>query len=62
MKVPDETIRIEVKVSDLAITEHMIWLGADVKLGAKPRPTGPAQKDTPSETTVKWSSRPGLKR
>jgi len=33
LKVRDETVRIEVKVSDLAITEHMIWLGADVKLG-----------------------------
>jgi hypothetical protein len=33
MKVRGETVRIEVKVSDLAITEHMIWLGADVKLG-----------------------------
>ena len=39
MKVGDETLRIDVKVSDLAITEHMIWLGADVKLaesGAAP--------------------------
>jgi len=33
MKVRDEVVRIEVKLSDLAITEHMIWLGADVKLG-----------------------------
>lgn len=32
MTVRDETVRIEVTVSDLAITEHMIWLGADVKL------------------------------
>jgi hypothetical protein len=32
MKVGEETIRIDVKVSDLAITEHMIWLGADVAL------------------------------
>jgi hypothetical protein len=33
MKVRDEVLRIDVKVSDLAITEHMLWLGADVKLG-----------------------------
>jgi hypothetical protein len=33
LKVRGETLRIEVKVSDLAITEHMIWLGADVRLG-----------------------------
>ena len=45
MTVRDETLRIEVKVSDLVITEHMIWLGADVKLGdgtggAAPGPEG----------------------
>jgi hypothetical protein len=33
MTVRDEVLRIEVKLSDLAITEHMIWLGADVGLG-----------------------------
>jgi hypothetical protein len=51
MKVRDETVRIEVKVSNLAITEHMIWLGADVALGGadaapspepvRPGPTAP---------------------
>ena len=49
MKVGDETLRIDVKVSDLAITEHMIWLGADVKLaesGAAPvaKPAGAAKQ------------------
>jgi hypothetical protein len=46
MKVRDETIRIEVKVSDLAITEHMIWLGADVNLGDAPPPASPAPAPT----------------
>jgi hypothetical protein len=32
MTVRDEPVRIEVKVGHLAITEHMIWLGADVAL------------------------------
>lgn len=32
LKVRDEVVRIGVKVSELTITEHMIWLGADVKL------------------------------
>jgi hypothetical protein len=32
LKVHDEIIRIQVKVSELTITEDMIWLGADVKL------------------------------
>ena len=33
MTVRDEPVRIEVKVGHLAITEHMIWLGANVALG-----------------------------
>jgi hypothetical protein len=33
MKVRDTTVRIEVALSHLKITEHMIWLGADVKVG-----------------------------
>ncbi len=40
MRVGEKTIRIDVKLSDLAITDHMIWLGADVALadpGAPPR-------------------------
>jgi hypothetical protein len=41
MKVGEDTIRIEVKVSNLVITEHMIWLGADVTLGDA-APTQPA--------------------
>lgn len=49
MKVGDETVRIEVKVSNLAITKHMIWLGADVTLGGTdaPAPAVPAAKATP---------------
>ena len=45
MKVRDETVRIEVAVSDLAITEHMIWLGADVTLAdaAEGAAAGPEQ-------------------
>jgi hypothetical protein len=37
MTVRGETVKIEVKVGHLAITEDMIWLGADVALaeGAK---------------------------
>jgi flagellar hook assembly protein FlgD len=42
MKVGDETVRIDVKVSELAITEHMIWLGADVKLADPSTPPPPA--------------------
>jgi hypothetical protein len=34
MTVRGEPVRIDVKVSELAVTEHMIWLGADVALGA----------------------------
>jgi hypothetical protein len=41
MKVGEDTIRIEVKVSNLVITEHMIWLGADVSL-EDAAPTPPA--------------------
>ena len=59
MKVGDETVRIEVKVSNLAITEHMIWLGADVTLGhgdagtakvpgARKKPPAPGAKATPA--------------
>ena len=33
MTVRGETVKIEVKVGHLAITEDMIWLGADVALG-----------------------------
>jgi hypothetical protein len=32
LKVRDEVVRIGVKVSELTITEHMIWLGADVRI------------------------------
>jgi hypothetical protein len=32
MKVGDKTVRIDVALSHLKITEHMIWLGADVTL------------------------------
>src|SRR5262245_12167767 len=44
LKVRDESVKIAVKVSHLKITEHMVWLGADVNLGdgdAKPAP-GPS--------------------
>jgi hypothetical protein len=44
LKVRDETVTIGVKVSHLAITEHMIWLGADVTLGPEPEPAAPAAK------------------
>jgi hypothetical protein len=40
MTVRDEPVRIDVKVSHLAITEHMIWLGADVALAGVPDPAG----------------------
>ena len=33
MTVRGEPITIAVKIGHLAITEHMIWLGADVNLG-----------------------------
>jgi hypothetical protein len=36
MTVRGEPLTIEVKVGNLAITEHMIWLGADVALAAAP--------------------------
>jgi hypothetical protein len=40
LKVRDEEMRIDVKLSDLAITEHMIWLGANVTLAdSKARPS-----------------------
>jgi hypothetical protein len=39
MTVRGEPLTIEVKVGSLAITEYMIWLGADVALG--PPPTDP---------------------
>jgi hypothetical protein len=42
MKVGDETVRIDVKISELAITEHMIWLGADVNLADPNTPPAPA--------------------
>jgi hypothetical protein len=41
MTVRGEPVTIAVKVSNLAITEHMIWLGADVTVG------GPAQVTAP---------------
>jgi hypothetical protein len=44
MTVRGETVRIEVTVGHLAITEHMIWLGADVELASSP---GGAAKPTP---------------
>jgi hypothetical protein len=40
MTVRDQPIKIEVKVGHLAITESMIWLGADVALAGTPAPTG----------------------
>jgi hypothetical protein len=36
MTVRGEPMTIDVKVGNLAITEHMIWLGADVVLGSAP--------------------------
>ena len=33
MKVGEKTVRIEVALNHLKITEHMIWLGADVNVG-----------------------------
>ena len=51
MKVGDETVRIEVKVSNLAITEHMIWLGADVSIeGAEGKPV-PGASPTPAPSS-----------
>ncbi len=41
MKVGEDAIRIDVKVSELAITEHMIWLGANVTLASPPLSPGP---------------------
>ena len=38
MTVRDQPITIEVKVGHLAITEDMIWLGADVALAGAPAP------------------------
>jgi hypothetical protein len=38
MTVRGEPLTITVKVGHLAITEHMIWLGADVGLGQAPSP------------------------
>ena len=45
MKVGDETLRVDVKVGHLAITRHMIWLGADVNLAdaSAPPPGKPAK-------------------
>jgi hypothetical protein len=34
MSVGDQAVRIDVEVSELTITEHMIWLGANVTLAA----------------------------
>jgi hypothetical protein len=46
MRVGDDTLQVDVKVSDLAITEHMIWLGADVQVAAAG--TSPADKARPA--------------
>jgi hypothetical protein len=43
MTVRDQPITIEVKVGHLAITEDMIWLGADVALGKTPAVAKPRQ-------------------
>ena len=40
MNVRGEPLTIEVKVSHLAITEQMIWLGANVSLGVVGGPKG----------------------
>jgi hypothetical protein len=48
MNVRGEAVRIEVKVSDLAITEHMIWLGADVRLADASAGSGPLSTLTDS--------------
>jgi hypothetical protein len=37
---PGETIRIQAKAGHLAITQDMIWLGADVALTASPAGKG----------------------
>ena len=47
MTVRDEPIRIEVKVGHLAITEHMIWLGADVALAGSPGGASTAERPRP---------------
>ena len=39
MKVQDKTVRIEVSLSHLKITKHMIWLGADVNVGQADGPS-----------------------
>jgi hypothetical protein len=41
MTVRGQPVTIEVKVGSLAITEHMIWLGADVALGTAPLAPNP---------------------
>ena len=41
MTVRGEPVTIQVKVGSLAITEYMIWLGADVALGAAPEAPKP---------------------
>ncbi len=50
MIVRGEPITISVKVGDLAITEHMIWLGADVTLAEKA--TDPTSRKTKGDGTV----------
>jgi hypothetical protein len=48
LKVRGEPVTVAVKVGHLAITEHMIWLGADVALGVpvggKEQPPPPSPK------------------
>ena len=53
MTVRGKPVTIGVKVGHLAITEHMIWLGADVTLGS--RPVG-------SRSLSSWSSTAAFKR
>ena len=45
MTVRGEPLTIAVKVGSLAITEHMIWLGADVALGSAVEATEQSSKE-----------------
>jgi len=42
LRVRDETVTLAVKVSHLAITQNMIWLGADINLGDSSAKNAPA--------------------
>jgi hypothetical protein len=42
--VRGETVTVAVQVGHLAITEHMIWIGADVALGTQRVSKGGAEK------------------